>query len=102
MLRNSFSAGLSSPRTVFRRSSAPETFLRRVPRRSEDAGGLTGIDRKFVIEISQRERVAIELDPQLSAFEDVAVLIAEDRQQQLRLKRRFLGPPVDIEKARRR
>ena len=80
MLKNSLSAG-DSP-------SGPQP----IRRRTVDASAVSGIQWESLDRNIAAPACAIELDPQFSSFEDVAVLIAKDRQKQLGLKRRLLGP----------
>src|SRR4029079_440085 len=74
-----------------------EGRLQRFSRRREYSRRLPRIYRQVLIEISERERVAIEFHSQLSPLEDVAILIAKDRQQQFRLERRLQRTPIDVE-----
>ena len=41
------------------------------------------VDRQAVIEVGEHELILVELERELAALEDLPVLIAEDRQQQL-------------------
>ena len=92
MLRNSCSCGLS----------APSASVSRLDGRAVDARRLARVDRQLVLEVAQPERAVAEDQLQLPALEHVAVLIAEDRQQQLGVQLRLDRRPVDVEELRRR
>jgi hypothetical protein len=67
-----------------------------------DARRLPGIDGQFVLEVAQHERAVRERQLQLAAFQHAAVLVAENRQQELGVQLRLDRCPVDVEEARRR
>ena len=61
-----------------------------------------GVGRQHVVEILHDEDAVPELEVELAAFEHAAVLVTEDRQQELCLECRLDRSPVDIEVARAR
>ena len=90
MLRNSWTCGLSAPSAAVTGSTAALVDARRLAR----------IDRQILIEVPQHDHAVAERELQLAALEDVAVLIAQDRQEQLGVELRLDGTPVDVEEDR--
>ena len=68
----------------------------------QDLWRLLGVDRKFVVEVLQRQLAVREIELQLAALEHAPVLVAEDRQQQFVAQRRLDRRPVDVEERRAR
>ena len=75
--------------------------LQTVGRRGVDPRRLRRIERQLLIEVPEDDGVAVKPELQLSALQYASVLIAEDRQQQLRLQLRFNRMPVDVKEDRR-
>ena len=92
MLWNSCSAGLSAPRIAVSGSSAS----------LKARGDCRGLIGSVGLAVRQRQLTVVEEDDELAALEDAAVLVAEDRQQQLGVQLLVLGRPLDIEEIRRR
>ncbi len=54
-------------------------------------------DGQFVIVIAEKKGAGLEMHLQLAALQDAAVLIAQDREQDLVLEIRLERMPLDIE-----
>ena len=74
----------------------------RIERELEGARRLPGVDRQRRVTVLQRQLTVVEEDDELAALEDAAVLVAEDRQQQLGVQLHVLRRPLDIEEIGRR
>ena len=84
-----------------RRAVGAEGRGERSNRAAEHERRVRRIDRQLVLEVAHHQQAIGVRQDQLAAFEHAAVLIAEDREQELGLQRRLDRRPIDVEEARR-
>ena len=99
--REIFERAEDAEKLVQTRTVGAQLDGQRLDREAQHARRTPRIDRQLLVEISEDERAAAELESQLAAVEHAAVLVAEDRQQQLRMKLGFERVPVDVKELRR-